>query len=128
MQMIVHDLQLHCRHRGPRTADRSPCRDGAYVAMLPPVCVLVSIEERTGTIAASRQEETQMAASDSTGLGYFMAARFATPEAAYAVYHRIERVLVRSRCDPSVYRLVIDGTPHVVVLGDPPPTAVAARL
>src|SRR5262249_25065194 len=67
--------------------------------------------------------------SDRVPLPYHRAVRFPTESSAAGAYARIEDLLLRrAAVDLSVYRLLLDMLPHVIVLGSPPPERIEQRL
>ena len=62
-------------------------------------------------------------------MAFVMAARFRTPKRAQAIYRQIERALYHGEpSDISVYNLILDNVPHVVVLGERPPTQMQEQV
>jgi hypothetical protein len=62
-------------------------------------------------------------------LPYYQAARFPGERPAGRVYSQLQAaVFARTDCNLSVYRLLLDGLPHVTVLGQPPPADLQRRV
>ena len=60
---------------------------------------------------------------------YYQAARFPSERPAGSVYGQLQAaVYARTDCDLSVYRVLLDGIPHVTVLGQPPPDDLQRRV
>lgn len=58
-----------------------------------------------------------------------LAARFRTPKRAQAIYRQVERMLYQGEpSDLSAYNIILDGLPHVVVLGEDPPVRLQEQL
>ena len=52
-------------------------------------------------------------------MAFVVAARFRTPKRAQAIYTQVEQALYHGEpSDLSAYNIVLDGVPHVVVLGE----------
>ena len=60
---------------------------------------------------------------------FVIAARFRTPGRAQSLYRQVEQALYQGEeGDLSAYNIVLDGVPHVVVLGEQPPPALLEQL
>ena len=55
-------------------------------------------------------------------MAFAVAARFRTTGRAQAIYQQVEQALYQGEAsDLSAYNIMLDGVPHVVVLGKHPP-------
>jgi hypothetical protein len=62
-------------------------------------------------------------------MAFALVARFRTPKRAQAIYRQVEQALYHGEAsDLSAYNLILDGVPHVVVLGEEPPTQLQEQL
>ena len=62
-------------------------------------------------------------------MAFVVAARFRTPKRAQAMYRQVEQTLYQGEAsDLSVYNILLDGVPHVVVLGEQPPVQLKEQL
>jgi len=62
-------------------------------------------------------------------MAFVVVARFRTTKRAQAVYRQVERTLYQGEpSDLSAYNLIVDGVPHVVVLGEEPPAQLQEQL
>lgn len=59
---------------------------------------------------------------------YIVATEFADEEDAGRAYRRVAAALHGAGCDLSAYRLLLDGVPYVVVVGEPPGERLGERL
>lgn len=56
------------------------------------------------------------------------AARFEREATALRVYQRAQDAILRTTCDVSVYRILLNQIAHVIALGTEPPAALKGRL
>lgn len=61
-------------------------------------------------------------------LSYCLAVRFADGERAEGEYGRVRLLLRRADCNLSVYRILLDGVPHIIALGEEPPGPLGELL
>ena len=62
-------------------------------------------------------------------MAFAVAARFRTSGRAQAIYKQVEQALYQGEAsDLSAYNIVLDGVPHVVILGDQPTVTLQQQL
>jgi hypothetical protein len=61
-------------------------------------------------------------------LSYCLAVRFANGERAERDYGQLRLLLRRADCNLSVYRVLLDDVPHIIVLGERPDKALGKLL
>lgn len=62
-------------------------------------------------------------------MAFVFAARFRTPKRAQAIYTQIERALYEGEASElSAFNIILDGVPHVVILGEQPSMMVQDQL
>lgn len=62
-------------------------------------------------------------------MAFAMAARFRTAKRAHAIYTQVERALYHGEpSELSAYNVVVDGVPHVVILGEQPTRPLRQQL
>ncbi len=59
---------------------------------------------------------------------YTLVAEFPDEVTARRAYARVQALLYRADCDLSAYRVLLDGVPHVVVLGKAPAESLDEHL
>lgn len=62
-------------------------------------------------------------------MAFLLAARFRTPKRAQAIYRQVERALYQGEASElSAFNIILDGVPHVVILGEQPTARLQDQL